>query len=54
MQKRSIRLQRSYRTLDGGFEITSKQLIKEYEKPKKKIGYVKEKQTDYGKKKTKN
>jgi hypothetical protein len=29
-----------------------KQLIVEDEKPKKKIGYVKEKQSDYGKKKT--
>jgi hypothetical protein len=37
-----------------GFENTSKQLIEEDQKPKRKIGYVKEKQAGFGKKRTKN
>jgi septation ring formation regulator EzrA len=45
------------RKYDEQFQIVFeaiKQLIEEDEKPKKKIGYVKEKQATYRKKRTKN
>ena len=45
------------RKYDENFQIVFealKQLIEADEKPKRKIGYVKEKQAGYGKKRTKN
>jgi flagellar capping protein FliD len=54
LKKKLEEMEKKY---DEQFQIVFeaiKQLISEDEKPKKKIGYVKEKQADYGKKKTKN
>ena len=54
LKKKLEEMEKKY---DEQFQIVFeaiKQLITEDEKPKKKIGYVKEKQTNYGKKKTKN
>ena len=45
------------RKYDENFQVVFealKQLIEEDEKPKRKIGYVKEKQAGYDKKRTKN
>jgi hypothetical protein len=51
------KLQEMEKKYDENFQIVFealKQLIEEDEKPKRKIGYVKEKQADFGKKRTKN
>ena len=54
LKKKLEEMEKKY---DENFQIVFealKQLIEEDKKPKRKIGYVKEKQTDFGKKKTKN
>ena len=54
LKKKLEEMEKKY---DENFQIVFealKQLIDEDEKPKRKIGYVKEKQAGYGKKRTKN